>query len=232
MDSILGAAADFEAEERRLLATRAVAARAQASLTLAFLGGGSLASLLLLTGVFRTLRQEVAQRRLKEERVLQLNEQLARQSLQLEAANKELEAFSYSVSHDLRAPLRAMDGFSQAVLTDCADRLDAQGRDHLGRVRAAAQRMARLIDDLLKLSRVSRAELRREAVNLSALARDAAEELARSEPGRQVEFAIAPGLRAEGDAALLRVVLDNLLGNAWKFTAKRPRARIEFGAVG
>ena len=226
-----GRAAGFAAGERRLLEVRTAAVRAEAALTLTFLAGGSLAGLALLGAVFWTLRRESALRRLNEERVLQLNELLARRKLELEAANKELEAFSYSVSHDLRAPLRAMDGFSQALIEEFSDRLPSQGRDYLGRVRAAAQRMARLIDDLLALSRVTRTELRREAVDLSALAWSAGEELSRCEPGRRVDFSVAPGLRAQGDPALLLVVLDNLLGNAWKFTALKPRARVEFGAA-
>jgi signal transduction histidine kinase len=146
-----------------------------------------------------------------------------------EAANKELEAFAYSVSHDLRAPLRAIDGFSQALLEDYAARLDAGGRHYLDRVRANAQRMAQLIDDLLDLSRVSRSALQREAVDLSALAREIVAELRRAQPDRQVEVVIADGLRAVGDGRLLAVALQNLLGNAWKFTARQARARIELG---
>jgi light-regulated signal transduction histidine kinase (bacteriophytochrome) len=150
---------------------------------------------------------------------------------ELAAANRELEAFSYSVSHDLRAPLRSIDGFSQAVLEDYADKLDEPGRDHLNRVRAATQRMGQLIDDLLKLARVTRAEIRPTTVDLSALAANVLAELQKNEPGRRVEYRIEPGLTAEGDARLLRVVLDNLLGNAWKFAGKTANARIEFGAT-
>jgi signal transduction histidine kinase len=148
---------------------------------------------------------------------------------QLKAANKELEAFSYSVSHDLRAPLRHIDGFSHALLEEYADQLDAQGKDYLQRVRESAQRMAALVDDLLRLSRVTRAEMRHERVNLSDLARDIASELRETQPERRAEFIIAPGIVVEGDGQLLRVVLDNLLGNAWKFTQQRPGTRIEFG---
>jgi PAS domain S-box-containing protein len=161
----------------------------------------------------------------------QADDELKLYAAQLEAANAELDAFAYSVSHDLRAPLRSIDGFSLALLEDSDDRLDAAGRDHLRRVRAAAQRMALLIDDLLGLSRVTRAALQREPVDLSAIAGAVAAELERSEPGRCVEFAIAPGLGAEGDPRLLRVVLENLLGNAWKYTGKNLRARIEFAAT-
>ena len=150
-------------------------------------------------------------------------------TLELQQANKELEAFSYSVSHDLRSPLRSIDGFSQALLEDYADKLDVDGKDCLHRVRAASQRMAQLIDDMLNLSRVVRSEMRREAVNLSALAQTISEELHKIQPERQLEFVIAEGLVANGDARLLRVVLQNLLGNAWKFTGKQPHGRIEFG---
>jgi len=167
--------------------------------------------------------------------ILRLNQELegrvAQRTAQLEAANEQAEAFAYSVSHDLRAPLRAIDGFSLALLEDYGDRLDSGGRGHLRRVRAASQRMGQLIDDLLKLSRLTRDEMRHEAVDLSALTREIATELQQVQPGRRVEFVITPGLVTTGDARLLRVVLANLLGNAWKFTAKRSQARIEFGLV-
>ncbi|MBI9082754.1 MAG: hypothetical protein JEZ11_04095 [Desulfobacterales bacterium] len=158
-----------------------------------------------------------------------LEELVGERTAQLEDANKELEAFAYSVSHDLRAPLRAIDGFSQALLEDYGPTIDEEGQGHLDRVRAGTQRMGWLIDDLLQLSRMSRAEMRYETVDLSAIAEEAAEELRRGGPERKVEFAIAPGLTGRGDANLLRVALVNLLGNAWKFSAKRDGARIEFG---
>src|SRR6266540_3795035 len=156
---------------------------------------------------------------------------LHQRTAQLEATNKELEAFSYSVSHDLRAPLRSIDGFSLALLEDYGDRLDAHGQDYLQRVRAATQRMAQLIDDLLGLARVTRSELRHEHVDLSALTAAIVGEFQRAYPDRQVEVDIAPGLVAHADTRLLHVVLENLLGNAWKFTVKCPCARIEVGAV-
>jgi light-regulated signal transduction histidine kinase (bacteriophytochrome) len=154
-----------------------------------------------------------------------------RRAQEIQAANQELEAFSYSVSHDLRAPLRSIDGFSQALVEDYAARLDEHGREYLHRIREAAQRMGRLIDGMLSLSRVTRAVLAREPVPLSAEARAIAAELKRSDPARQVEFVIAPGVIADGDGRLLRIVLENLLGNAWKFTAKTRDARIEFGTT-
>jgi len=148
-----------------------------------------------------------------------------------EAANRELESFSYSVAHDLRAPLRTIDGFSQALLEDHAEKLDSNGKKHLRLVRESAQRLAQLIDDLLALSKVSRSELRRERVELSTLARAEIARLARSNPRRHVEFVVQEGVSGEGDPRLLAVVLVNLLENAWKFTGKRDDARIEFGAT-
>jgi PAS domain S-box-containing protein len=149
----------------------------------------------------------------------------------LEAANRELEAFSYAVSHDLRAPLRSINGFSQALLEDAAARLDEQDKDYLTRIRGATQRMAQLIEALLALSRITRAELQREDLDLSAMAKAIAADLQGQEPMRHVAFVIAEGLRATGDPRLLRVGLENLLGNAWKFTAKRPQACIEVGRL-
>ena len=184
---------------------------------------------------FAKVTRDLTERRAAEEELRRLNVELERRVIertaQLEAANKELEAFSYSVSHDLRAPLRGIDGFSQALLEDYSDRLDEQGRDYLRRVHAAAQRMAHLIDDMLKLSRISRAELRREEVDLSALARSVVEQLRKAQPERRVEVHIADGLKSQGDPQLLRIALENLLGNAWKFTGKTAEALIEFGAT-
>lgn len=152
-------------------------------------------------------------------------------STQLEAANKELEAFSYSVSHDLRSPLRSIDGFSQALLEDCSDSLTEQGKSYLHRIRAATQRMGTLIDDLLNLSRVTRAEIQHEKLDISNLVRSVAADYQKKQPHRAVEFHVEDGLEAVGDARLLRIVLENLLGNAWKFTSQRAHATIEFGAA-
>jgi light-regulated signal transduction histidine kinase (bacteriophytochrome) len=148
---------------------------------------------------------------------------------ELEGANRELEAFSYSVSHDLRAPLRSIDGFSRILLEDYAGKLDEEGADYLGRVRGASKHMALLIEDLLDLSRVSRGPLRREEIDLSAMAKDIVKKLERAHPERRVKFVAQEGVVAFGDANLLAVALENLLGNAWKFTSKRDEATIEFG---
>jgi signal transduction histidine kinase len=159
------------------------------------------------------------------------NEALRRNAAELLAANTELDAFAYSVSHDLRAPLRSIDGFSQVLLEDYAPQLDESGRDSLRRVRAASQRMGTLIDDLLKLARITRAEIRTEVVDLSNMAQDIVADLQRATPEREVEFAIAPGLKARGDPRLLRVALENLFRNSWKYTGKQPQPRVEFGSA-
>ena len=155
--------------------------------------------------------------------------ELAHSNVELTAANKEIESFSYSVSHDLRAPLRSIDGFSVALLEDCADKLDANGKEYLYRMRAATQRMGVLIDDLLDLARVTRVEMRHERVDLSTMARSIITELASAHPERNAKIQIEQSLETTGDSHLLRIVLENLLGNAWKFTSKRQTPRIEFG---
>jgi light-regulated signal transduction histidine kinase (bacteriophytochrome) len=162
-------------------------------------------------------------------RLIAMNETLRQARTAAEAANRELEAFSYSVAHDLRAPLRGVDGFSQALLEDYADKLGDEGRGYLKIVRESAQRMGRLIDDLLALSRVTRSELVREPVDLSGLAQNVAAQLQKLQPDRRVDIVIAAGMVIEGDARLLRVALENLLGNAWKFTGRRAAPRIEVG---
>lgn len=158
------------------------------------------------------------------------NRELASTNRELAGTNAELQSFSYSVSHDLRTPLRSIEGFSQIILEDYADRLDEEGRRHLERVKAASRHMSNLIDDLLDLSRVTRKPLQRQTVDLSALAHEVAAELRAAEPERRVTLDVEENLRAEGDARLLRVALENLLGNAWKFTAGEREARVEFGS--
>ena len=181
------------------------------------------------------LAEEVAERKLVEQAVRKLNEELDERvnnrTAELAASNKELEAFSYSLSHDLRAPLRAINGYSQAVLEDYADKLDEQGKHYLQRLRAGSQRMGQQIDDMLALARVTRGEFRRDTVNLSEITQTIVRDLRSREPDRQVDFVIAEGIVANGDKTLLRVLFENLLGNAWKFTNNHPRALIEFGVT-
>jgi PAS domain S-box-containing protein len=157
--------------------------------------------------------------------------EMRRYASALEGANHELESFSYSVAHDLRAPLRSIDGFSRAMFEDCNDKLDEQGQQYLRYIRESAQHMAHLIDDLLALSRVTSSDLRHEPVDLSALALAAFVRLQRAQPDRSAQFVAQEGLVTDGDPRLLAVVFDNLIGNAWKFTSKRDNGRIDFGAT-
>jgi signal transduction histidine kinase len=157
----------------------------------------------------------------------ELEQRVRERTAQLEASNRELEAFSYSVSHDLRAPLRIIESFSEALQEECGTRLDARGRHYLERVRAAVQRTQQLIADLLQLSRVNRSEMELGTVDVTQLARSIAAELQQTEPQRMVTFAVAESVVATADPRLLRDLLENLLGNAWKFTSRHPRARID-----
>jgi PAS domain S-box-containing protein len=175
--------------------------------------------------------RDVTERIRAEDELKRVTSSLQQQTALLEAANKEMEAFTYSVSHDLRAPLRAVDGFSKAILEDYTDKLDEEGREDLGFIRAGAQQMGKLIDDMLRLSRVGRAEMRVELVDVSALVRAIADDLQRQDPVRQVAWQITPGLSAWGDQSLLQIMLENLLSNAWKFTGKSTTAQIAFFAT-
>lgn len=191
-------------------------------------GGGDFAEPLRVPG--RDELSDLAESaNLMAERLRISSDGLRRKQAELARSNAELEAFSYSVSHDLRTPLRSIDGFSQALLEDCADVLPPEGKGHLHRVRTAAQRMGELIDDLLQLSRVSRGEMRVAPVDLSEIAHGVAEDLRRSQPARKVEISIQEKVVAGGDARLLRIVLENLLGNAWKFSSNSPEPRVRFG---
>jgi light-regulated signal transduction histidine kinase (bacteriophytochrome) len=192
----------------------------------ALFGTAALALLMLSLLTLRTAHQAEVR-----ERNAMLEQRVLARTADLQAANQELEAFTYSASHDLRAPLRSIDGFSRMLEEDYAERLDADGKDALHRVRAAAQRMAELIDSLLNLSRLARSDMRPEVVDLSALARAIVEALQAGEPARSVVFAIPAKLEVRGDRRLLTVLLENLLGNAWKFTSKRPGAHVELGAI-
>jgi light-regulated signal transduction histidine kinase (bacteriophytochrome) len=176
-----------------------------------------------------TIQYDITDLKRAEREVRRLNADLEQRQVELEAANKELEAFSYSVAHDLRGPLRSLDGFSTILLGDYGDKLDTEGQKHLQRVRESVQTMSRLIEGLLTLAQVTRGELRCEPVDLTALARSVLDQLQANEPERKADFVIAKGLKVKGDARLLNVVLENLLGNAWKFTRRRSVTRIEFG---
>jgi PAS domain S-box-containing protein len=175
---------------------------------------------------------DITERNKAEQEIRKLNESLRLKAQELAAANKELEAFSYSVSHDLRAPLRTIDGFSRMLLEDYENKLDETGKDSLRRVRAGTQHMRQLIDDLLNLSLVIRTQITREEINLSELVRSIAAELKKIQPERQVQFVIQDQVYARGDPHLLREVLENLLNNAWRFTGKHSQAKIEFGVTG
>ena len=185
---------------------------------------------------FCYVAEDVTERKTAEAEVRRLNAELEDhvrlRTAQLEAANRELEAFSYSVSHDLRAPLRAIQGFSRILGESAGRTIGDEDRRSLDRIAGAAERMSQLIDDLLSLSRVGRQSLGIADADLSALAREICAELRESEPERVVEFVVDEGVHGSGDVALLRIVLQNLLSNAWKFTAKKPVARIEFGRAG
>jgi signal transduction histidine kinase len=175
------------------------------------------------------LRRQAAQLRESEQAALELADARAELVRELEHKNQELESFSYAVSHDLRAPLRRIESFSRAVLESQQDRLDPDGHRYFDRIQEASRQMAQLIDDVLHLSKVSRAELRQQEVDLSALSTAILERLREGEPTRVVETKVRPGVIVVGDGQLLRIALANLLENAWKFTAREPSARIEFG---
>lgn len=177
------------------------------------------------------LQQEIEERKRAEQRILELNGHLERRAADLDAANKELESFSYSVSHDLRTPLRSIDGFSRLLQEDYAPALDDMGQNYLKRVRRASQRMGQIIDDLLNLSRVSRSQLNQIEVDLSKLAQQICTDLQQQEATRTCRFTIAQNVTAYGDLRLLRIALENLLSNAWKFTSKQPESEIQFGTT-
>jgi PAS domain S-box-containing protein len=181
---------------------------------------------------FYALKRDITGQQRAEDQVRRLNAELEsrvrERTAELTAANHELESFAYSISHDLRAPLRGIDGFSHLLAEEYSDRLDEQGRDYLDRVRRAAQRMGTLIDDILELSRVTRQEMRRVRVDLSQIAAELIDECSRAEPHRRVDVSLAAGCSAVGDPQLLRVMMQNLLENAWKYTGKTEKARIDF----
>jgi signal transduction histidine kinase len=187
------------------------------------------------TVLFVIMQREFSYRKAIEQDIRNLNAELEQRVLdrthQLEAANSELASFSYSVSHDLRAPLRSMDGFSQILMEDYADRLDEEGLKYLRNIRNASQHMARLIDALLQLAHLSRSEMNFQEIDLSRMAHEIVAEIQASDPGRVVQWEIEPGLLVRGDPDQMRIALANLLQNAWKFTSRNPSARISFTRV-
>lgn len=180
---------------------------------------------------FVAIFDDITERKRAEEDVLKLSEDMAARNVELETVNKELESFIYSISHDLRAPLRTMSGFARIVVEDYAERLDEQGKEHLIRILRGSEKMTKLIDDLLHLSRISRQEMERTEFDMSKMASSIVAELRERDPGRSVEADIAEGLVAFADPLLIDIALSNLLGNAWKFTSKTGKARIEFGTT-
>ncbi len=178
-----------------------------------------------------SLQTEITERKRSDDEIIRLNENLLIRNEQLELANKKLESFIYAVSHDLRAPLRHISGFTDLVMKHIADKLDDKGKQYLTRIRDGAERMGRLIDELLNLSKISRQGIRRREINVSEIAGSIVADLRDSNPGRSVDVDIKEGLKAFADRGLIEVVLSNLFGNAWKFTATTESARIEFGTI-
>ena len=250
MDQVRRIAEDLETEERRLLVLRTAGAASSARTARFAVALASVIDLVLIVLMFRyfllerkqrldlqVIAENLATSRLEVERnaaeVQALNttleERVRQRTNELETTNRELEAFSYSVSHDLRAPLRTIDGFSLALEEDYASAVDSVGRDYIQRVRAGVQRMGQLIDALLQLSRITRAEITRENFSLSELALSVAADLRDENPGRDLTFNIQPGLDANADPKLLRVALENLMGNAVKFSSRKPDSVVDFG---
>jgi signal transduction histidine kinase len=186
---------------------------------------------IVVTGMVEPTRILFRNLKLSEEKISRLNDELGDSIVKLEAANRELEAFSYSVSHDLRSPLRHISGFAASLAEDCSASLDEQGKDYLARIQRGAEKMNGLIDALLGLSQIARQEINLEYVNLSKIASSILRSLSEAEPGRKVDMNVMESLEAAADLRLIEIVFSNLLGNAWKFTSKTEKARIEFGAM-
>jgi PAS domain S-box-containing protein len=229
----LGEQTRFEAEQEYVTESGGIAWVNVHATKLCNSQGRAVCNLALIEDITERKKADQAIRALNDSlelRVAQRTAETLRSNRQLETSNKELEAFAYSVSHDLRAPLRSVDNFSQIILDEYSDKLDEEGVGYLRRIRKGAQHMGQLISDLLNLSRVSRGLLEHDPVDLSSIASAVVKELRDQDPQRTVNAQIAPNIQATGDARLLRVVLNNLIGNAWKFTGKREKACLEFGA--
>ena len=250
MDHLRAIADSMEAEERRLLVIRTAQTAESSRRARVTLGIASALDFMLIVLMFRYFARERTQRLASEATAVELarsreevernaaevtllnqtlEERVRLRTAELETTNRELEAFSYSVSHDLRAPLRTIDGFSLALEEDYAELIDATGRDYVRRVRNGVQRMGGLIDALLQLSRITRAEIVRSQVDLSAMAKVIVENLKEENPERSIDFEVQEGLKGEADPKLLQVALENLLGNAVKFSAKVSHATVAFG---
>ena len=250
MERLRAATAQIDSEERRLLVNRATEAQHNGARALFAIALACVLDLLMIgfvtfyflqerrqrlqseeTAARLAAANELVQSRSEEIRLLntELEKRVQERTAELEATNRELEAFSYSVSHDLRAPLRTIDGFSLALQEDYAEAVDATGRDYISRVRAGVQRMGQLIDSLLQLSRITRGEVTREPMDVCALAKNVASTLRAENPGREIEFDITHGPIVEADPKLVQVALENLVGNAVKFTARRQDAKVSFG---
>ncbi|HEY1741581.1 MAG TPA: CHASE3 domain-containing protein, partial [Granulicella sp.] len=242
--SVAYAISQIEAEEHRLLIERTLETKnASKEVWISFIAI-SLLDILLIAAAFEQLvRAHRSHLQIEEDAasIETLNNELTRVNTELEGrveertqalaeSNQELEAFSYSVSHDLRAPLRTIDGFSLALMEDFSDKLNDEGLDYIARIRNGVQRMGMLIDSLLQLSRVTRSEVHRERVDISQLAKLVFDELAASDKDRAILFLPQPGVLAQADPRLVRIALENLIGNAWKFTSRTPEGRIEFGS--
>lgn len=242
--SVLYCVQQIEGEEQRLLQDRKdESAAAHRSVIITGAGASVLDIILLILAAELLIRAHRNRERIEQgaEQIALLNTELQtlntdlearveQRTRELEVSNQELEAFSYSVSHDLRAPLRTIDGFSLALKEDFSDKLTAEGQDYINRVRGGVQRMGALIDALLQLSRVTRSEVQRERVDLSQMARLIFDELQAGDPSREVQFVAQPGVLALADQRLMRIAFENLIGNAWKYSARKPEARIEFGS--
>jgi light-regulated signal transduction histidine kinase (bacteriophytochrome) len=218
-------------DQQRILLEQKEENRKQVTSTITSITVGSLLATILLVTCLNLYVRNSLKRSQVEDEVRHLNTTLEGKLHEIEVVNKELESFSYSVSHDLRAPLRAMAGFSNILIEDYEDKLDEAGREYLRRIISASDRMARLIDGILDLSRISRRQVRREEVNLSEIAEQVVYEMRVAEPERVVDVAIEPGMVARGDTDLVGAILQNLFANAWKFTSKKPSAHITFGSM-